>query len=69
MPSPIENKVSVFNELMVSLYLYTLMHLTDFFGDNYYREDAGYVLVGIIFVSVAVNMMKFFALIIREIKF
>ncbi len=69
MPSPIENKVSVFNEFMVSLYLYTLIHLTDFFGDNDYREDAGYVLVGIIFVSVAVNLMKFFALIIREIKF
>jgi hypothetical protein len=69
MPSPVENKVSVFNELMVSLYLYTLMHLTDFFGDNNYREEAGYVLVGIIFVSVAVNLIKFFALIIREIKF
>jgi hypothetical protein len=34
MPSPFENKASVFNEIMVSLYLYTLMHLTDFFGDN-----------------------------------
>ena len=65
MPSKFENKASVFNEIMVSLYLYTLMHLTDFFGDNYYREDAGYILVGIIFVSVAVNLIKFFSLIIR----
>jgi hypothetical protein len=38
MPSPVENKVSFFNEVMVSLYLYTLMHLTDFFGVNNYRE-------------------------------
>jgi hypothetical protein len=30
MPSPIENRFSVFNEFMVSLYLYTLMDLTDF---------------------------------------
>ena len=48
MPTPIENKLSVFNELMVSFYLYTLMCLTDFFGDNEHREEAGYVLVGII---------------------
>jgi len=68
MPSPIENNVSVFNEVMVSLYLYTLLHLTDFFGNNNYREEGGYVLVGIIFVSVTVNLIKFFALIIREIK-
>jgi hypothetical protein len=68
MPSPIENNVSVFNEVMVSLYLYTLLHLTDFFGNNIYRQEGGYVLVGIIFVSVSVNLIKFFALIIREIK-
>jgi hypothetical protein len=68
MPSPIENNVSVFNEVMVSLYLYTLLHLTDFFGNNIYRQESGYVLVGIIFVSVSVNLIKFFALIIREIK-
>ena len=34
MPSPKENAFSVFNEFMVSLYLYTLIHLTDFFGEN-----------------------------------
>ena len=68
MPSPNENKASVFNEFMVSLYLYTVLHLTDFFGENHYREEVGEVLVGIIFVSVAVNLIKFFALIIREIK-
>ena len=68
MPSSKENNASVFNELMVSFYLYTLLHLTDFFGDNNYREEAGYVLVGIIFVSVSVNLIKFFTLIIREIK-
>jgi hypothetical protein len=68
MPSPFDNRASIFNELMVSLYLYTLMHLTDFFGDNYYREVSGYILVGIIFVSVAVNLIKFLALVIREIR-
>lgn len=38
MPSPIENRFSVFNEVMVSLYLYTLLNLTDFFGDNHHRD-------------------------------
>jgi hypothetical protein len=38
MPSPVENKILFFNEVMVSLYLYTLMYLTDFFGVNHYRE-------------------------------
>jgi len=68
MPSPKENAFSVFNEIMVSLYLYTLIHLTDFFGDNNYREEGGYVLVGIIMVSVIVNIMKFITLVIREIR-
>jgi len=68
MPTSKENAVSVFNEFMVSLYLYTLLHLTDFFGENRYREEAGYALVGIILMSVAVNLLKFFTLIIREIR-
>ena len=68
MPSPIENWFSVFNEVMVSLYLYTLLDLTDYFGDNNHRDESGYVLVGIIFVSVAANFTKFFALVLREIR-
>ena len=68
MPTLTENYVSIFNECMVSLYLYTLMHLTDFFGDNNFRAEAGYVLVGIIFLSVVVNLTKFFTLIIRKLR-
>ncbi len=68
MPSPIENKVSVFNEVMVSLYLYTLMDLTDFFGENKHREEAGYILVSIILLSVLINFIKFFVLVFREAR-
>ena len=68
MPSPIENRFSVFTEVMVSLYLYTLLNLTDFFGDNHHRDEAGYVLVAIIFASVAANFIKFFTLVLREIR-
>ena len=53
---------------MVSFYLYTLLNLTDFFGDNHHRDEAGYVLVAIIFASVAANFIKFFTLVLREIR-
>lgn len=68
MPSAIENRFSVFNEVMVSLFLYTLLDLTDFFGDNNHREETGYVLMAIVFVSVAANFIKFFVLILRELR-
>lgn len=53
---------------MVSLYLYTLLNLTDFFGENHHRDEAGYVLVAIIFASVASNFIKFFAQVIWETR-
>jgi hypothetical protein len=68
MPSPIENKFSVFNEVMVSLFLYALLDLTDFLGDNHHREETGYVLVAIIFLSVAANFIKFLVLVIIELR-
>jgi hypothetical protein len=67
MPSKNENKAFTFNEIMVSLYLYTLLHLTDFFGENEYRVEAGYVLISIILASVFVNLAKFFILISIDI--
>jgi hypothetical protein len=33
----LENQISLFNEVMVSAYLYVLMMLTDYLGDNAYR--------------------------------
>jgi hypothetical protein len=63
-----ENRFSVFNEVMVSLFLYTLLDLTDFLGDNHHREETGYALVAIIFVSVAANFIKFFVLVLRELR-
>ena len=68
MPSPIENRFSVFNEVMVSLFLYALLDLTDFLGDNHHREETGYVLVAIIFLSVAANFIKFLVLVIIELR-
>ena len=56
----IENKISLFNELMVSAYLYILILLTDFTSINNYREQQGTVLVVIIMTNVVVNLLKLF---------
>jgi hypothetical protein len=32
-----ENQMNLFNEIMVSAYLYVLMMLTDYLGDNQFR--------------------------------
>ena len=43
---------------MVSAYLYVLMMLTDYLGDNEYRDEQGIVLVVIIMTNVALNFLK-----------
>lgn len=35
----LDNKISLFNEVMVSVYLYVLMMLTDYLGENEYRSE------------------------------
>lgn len=36
-----ENTISIFIEVMVSMYLYILLTLTDFWGENDFREEGG----------------------------
>ena len=50
--------MSLFNELMVSWYLYLLMILTNFNETNPFREQIGFSLLGIVFISVLVNLLK-----------
>jgi hypothetical protein len=56
--SPLENRIALFNEIMVSLYLYILMTLTDFMGPNPIMGDCAMSLVGVIVVAFAVNLGK-----------
>lgn len=58
MASMIENKALIFNEAMVSLYLYLLMTLTDFNGLNPAKYEFGITLLCTIFVTVLVNLAK-----------
>jgi hypothetical protein len=45
---------------MVSAYLNVLMLLTDYMGENNYREQQGTALVAIIITNVLLNFLKFF---------
>ena len=45
---------------MVSLYLYVLLLLTDFLGENPFRIKQGTALVVIIMTNVVLNFIKFF---------
>jgi hypothetical protein len=46
-------------EVSVSIYLYVLLLLTDFMGENKFRDELGWVLVIIIGSIVALNVLFF----------
>jgi hypothetical protein len=53
---------------MVSAYLNVLMLLTDYTGENNYREQQGTALVAIIMTNVLLNFVKFFNSIFQATK-
>lgn len=57
--SKLENRMLLFNEIMVSIYLYLLLSLTDFMGDNDLRDMIAWVLLSIVVFTVLVNLVKF----------
>ena len=64
----IDNHIALFNEVMISTYLYTLMLLTDMMGENSHRDSIGLALTLIIVITVAVNLLKFLLCSLFEIK-
>ena len=65
---PLENRLALFNELMVSSYLYVLILLSEYNYENAFREEAGWGLLGVIFLSCFVNLGKFLFKVIVEAK-
>jgi hypothetical protein len=50
----------LFNEIMVSVYIYILFVLTDFFAEvNPHRENCGWGLVLTLLATFLVNLVKF----------
>jgi hypothetical protein len=56
--SKLENNMLLFNEIMVSVYLYLLLCLTDFMGENDYRDKIGLALLSLVGFTVLVNLVK-----------
>ena len=67
--SPFENKMMLFNETMVSAYLYILITLTDFNDDADLFENCGLALLSIVIISFTVNFLKFLFFLFREIYY
>ena len=55
----LDNNMLLFNEVMVSIYLYNLLCLTDFMVDHDYRELIGWALLILVVFTVVVNLVKF----------
>lgn len=53
-----ENKMSIFNEVMATCYLYTLIGVTDYMGPNQLKEQCGLVLLAIVSFTISVNLLK-----------
>ena len=53
-----DNAIALFNEFMVSVYLYLMMSLTDFHGENLVRSELGYILLFLVVFTVMVNLFK-----------
>jgi predicted membrane protein len=54
-----DNKMLFFNEIIVSIYLYLLICLTDFMGENDFRDLIGWALLVLVAITVLVNLVKF----------
>jgi hypothetical protein len=59
MLNKLDNHMLLFNEIMVSIYLYLLLCLTDFMGENDYRDLIAWALLQVVVFTVLVNLVKF----------
>ena len=50
--------MNILNELAASLYLYLIIMLTDFHGENTLREEIGWALLALVCGTVFINVVK-----------
>ena len=60
--------MSIFNEVMASLYLYLMLCLTDYHGDDTLRDEIGWALLILAIFTVIVNLIKAIWVILKDIK-
>jgi hypothetical protein len=66
--SPLDVKLAIFNELMVSVYLYLMLCLTDSHGESGLRDTFGYILLYLVMGTVGVNFVKAVGISVIEAK-
>jgi Kef-type K+ transport system membrane component KefB len=64
--SNFENKMLLFNELMVTIYLYVLISLTDYNDDADLFDNCGIALLTIVLIAFAVNFIKFLYFLLQD---
>ncbi|TNV86760.1 hypothetical protein FGO68_gene837 [Halteria grandinella] len=67
MASKVENAISLFNELMATFYLYSLIVIAQLNDEKEMREQLGLILISILLATLTVNSMKVFTMIGIEI--
>ena len=50
--------MAVFNEVAASVYIYIMMLLTDFWGENHFRNKIGWTLLFFLSFVVGINFLK-----------
>lgn len=72
MKEPADNRLTLIFEASVSIYLYVMLMLTDFKGENILRLQEGWALViltsGTVIINLAVMLKKFIQLAYNIIK-
>jgi hypothetical protein len=69
MEKKFENSMLVFNELMVSAYLYVLISLTDYNDESDLFDSCGIVLLTIVMITFGVNFIKFLFTSIKDLYY
>ena len=57
----------IFNELMVSTYLYVLISLTDYNDDSDFFDGCGIALLTVVMITFGVNFIKFLIFALRDL--
>jgi len=57
-PDKADQRMALFNEIAASAYLYIMILLTDFWGENELRNSVGWALLVFLIFVVSVNFIK-----------
>jgi hypothetical protein len=62
-----ENEIGIFNEVMVCIYLYSMITLTDYNYQNSKRDESSTFLAFIVLFSAGMNFLKFLLLLSKAL--